>query len=110
MAHTPGPWAYDEDSSEVYSAADGYGTGWIALVKGNDDAGVSFPETMRLANARLIAAAPELLACLQSLRVVFASLEGWRDMDATLVDQFISSDGLHRVEAAIAKATGKESE
>lgn len=103
MAHTPGPWVNDKTHPEWERNVVWAGDTVIAHVvddqHGNADA-----------NARLIAAAPELLACLQSLRVVFANLEGWRDMDATLVDQFISSDGLHRVDAAIAKATGKESE
>lgn len=83
--------------------------GGYARVVGEDD-NWTVAHEMTGETGRLFAAAPELLACLQSLRVVFASLEGWRDMDATLVDQFISSDGLHRVDAAIAKATGKESE
>lgn len=105
MAHTPGPWEVAPPGyvDEHYAVLDGFGH--TASVYGYPE-----QEAVALANARLIAAAPELLACLQSLRVVFASLEGWRDMDATLVDQFISSDGLHRVDAAIAKATGKESE
>lgn len=103
MAHTPGPWAYDEDSSEVYSEADGYGTGWIALVKGNDDAGVSFPETMRLANARLIAAAPELLAALMGVAdgCEYRLRKGEDSGDRA---------ALRLCRAAIAKATGKESE
>ena len=101
MAHTPGPWAYDEDSKEVFSSSDGYAMGWIALVKGNADSGRDFPEQERLANARLIAAAPELLAALRDL---VAYDEGSSDEDSYGHELFV------RCLAAIAKATGKESE
>ena len=110
MAHTPGPWTVK--SSDLPG-------GFLEIIspsyRKETDAEHVVCELRRWRrpspedDARLIAAAPELLACLRSLRIVLANLEGWRDMDATLVDQFLSSDGLHRVDAAIAKATGKES-
>lgn len=65
--HTKGPWvvnnnAYTQvhglDCSEVYRPLNDEGEGeWIAYVRGN-----SVEE--RIANAQLIAAAPELLSCL----------------------------------------------
>jgi hypothetical protein len=56
--HTPGPWnAYlpDADSEHYYEVHDGYGR--TATVYGDDSEAA--------ANARLIAAAPELLAALR---------------------------------------------
>jgi hypothetical protein len=111
MAHTTGPWAYDGDSQEVYGTAEKYGSGWIARVVGNDSDGRPFPDEERLANARLIAAAPELLA---ALRKAVAALEildedsdvaGWRNLDATYVDATIAGLLCH-LEQCIAKAEG----
>lgn len=67
MAHTPGPWDYDADSQEVFGTTEKYGSGWIARVVGNDSDGRPLPDAERLANARLIAAAPELLAACKAL-------------------------------------------
>lgn len=96
MAHTPGPWlAREPEDGELHE---------IYAENGGDLICYPVWTANQQANIPLIAAAPELLGCLRSLRIVFASLEGWRDMDATLVDQLISSDGLHRIDAVIAKA------
>lgn len=65
--HTPGPWAYDKDSNEIFSCNEAHGCGWVALVKGNDSNGQPLPEEERQANAKLIAAAPELLAACKEL-------------------------------------------
>jgi hypothetical protein len=78
MAHTPGPWAYDGDSQEVYGTAEKYGSGWIARVVGNDSDGRPFPDEERLANARLIAAAPELLAALKMWMELETTCDGRR--------------------------------
>ena len=75
--HTPGPWAYDADSMEVFSDTEEYGCGWVSLVKGNDSKGVPLPERERLANASLIAAAPELLSAL-------IEVMNWASMDSRL--------------------------
>ncbi len=77
MAHTPGPWAYDPDSKEVFSSNEGHGCGWIALVKGNDSADQPLPAGMQAANARLIAAAPDLLAaCREMAEIIHSMSEG----------------------------------
>lgn len=67
MGHTPGPWAYDADSKEVFASAEQYGCGWIALVEGNDSDDQPLAAEMQAANASLIAAAPELLAAIKVL-------------------------------------------
>ncbi len=67
MSHTPGPWGYDAGSMEVFADNDQHGSGWIALVKGNDSDSRPLPADMQEANAHLIAAAPDLLAALTDL-------------------------------------------
>ena len=65
---------------------------------------------------RLLAAAPDLLAALDSIRSSLMELDddglgrpgcGWREMDATYVDELMSNS-LRRAIDAIAKAEGRE--
>ncbi len=86
--HTPGPWRVETGYPSVSSrqAPD------LALC--NDQA---IPMSERLANARLIAAAPCLLAALQAV-------VAW--MDAPDESAF-SDEQLAQARAAIAKATGE---
>lgn len=63
--HTPGPWAYDSDSGEIFSKNAQHDCGWIALVKGNDSNNTPLPKNERIANAALIAAAPAMLNALR---------------------------------------------
>lgn len=80
---TPGPWDYDEDSNEV-RAADG-----TAIV--DMDTGLAWDT---VANARLIAAAPELV---EAVEMVLDACEDGGDMDAIDWDQLRN---------ALAKAKG----
>jgi len=99
-AHTPGPWAIvDRDDSLVIQtesqAKTKYGASRYACLGGfdrHDDK--QYAEAK--ANARLIAAAPDLLAVLQDLQ---ESAGYWSEYDVPIgiVD---------RINAAIAKATG----
>ena len=66
MAHTPGPWDLDDDTMEVFSSAIGQESGWIASVIGNDGNGRPLPQEEIASNARLIAAAPEMLSVLRT--------------------------------------------
>ena len=93
--HTPGPWAYDADSREIFADSDGFG--WIALVKGNDSRGAPLPEHERLANANLIAAAPAMLEALRSLVDYFGP-----DVDNAL------DEALTSARAAIERATTED--
>jgi hypothetical protein len=105
MSHTPGPWAVDDDTLEIFSIVPGHSTGWIAKVLGNDDNGRPLSPDEMAANARLIAAAPEMLSALRAARDDLSDLlevahltdEGVADTTAVL-DQVI---------AAIAKAEGR---
>ena len=107
--YTPGPWTYKQFSGE-------HGTYEI-----NSEATYQFvAETIgglgstEEANARLIAAAPDLLAELRKLRRAYVNLlEGGRDRilqlggDCDPVDVMEASDPyLRSADAAIAKATG----
>lgn len=98
MTHTPGPWAYDPDSKEVFGSTEEHGCGWIALVEGNDSSDQPLPAEMRAANARLIAAAPELLAALKELVEYDDGSNDPGDLGYEI---------LQRCKAAIAKAEGR---
>ena len=94
MAHTPGPWTYDNTDPEGGTILAQYpgspkGRFRVALV---DDKVEAVD-----ANARLIAAAPELLAALRELRAAFAHV-------ATSTASLALLD---RTSAAIAKAEGE---
>jgi len=91
--HTPGPWAIIVD---VPGAAVGY----RAIVKNNDGQPgdiICNPSPMGEANARLIAAAPDLLAALQMVDRI------WSNDQTANIDP---ESPLAIVRAAIAKATG----
>ena len=95
MAHTPGPWkttlAYDDPAVVDYDGK------MIATAVMDVDMPSELDEVV--ANARLIAAAPELLAVLERCN------NRWDDADED------DNPSLGRaIRAAIAKATGKESE
>ena len=118
MSHTPGPW-------KVRGPAPG-GLPYLQVVAPEYQALTDADHVvceLRLwrqprpeANARLIAAAPELLDALASIRSSLMELDddgcgrpgcGWREMDATYVDQLISNN-LRLAIDAIAKAEGRE--
>ena len=100
--HTPGPWLFRTAPTSaglchIVSAADWkgafiYGDG---IRKGVDDA---LPKAQELAaNARLIAAAPDLLRYLKEAR---RTLEMWKDVAPAVS---LCAD----IDAAIARATGE---
>lgn len=102
MSHTPGPWrASPPDDVDIYWEIDDC-YGHAATVYGDGETGRS--------NASLVAAAPDMLAILEDARSTLEALDageylvGWRNMDATEVDQLIASL-LVRVRYGIHKAT-----
>jgi len=114
MAHTPGPWTHDYSGKDGKSTGMGCGYGQSQIIdsKGRALAGVAAVEpddgspmyeagglsqaTFDLleANARLIAAAPELLAALVALLPLSETRDGH-----LYGSEFVAAD------AAIAKAT-----
>ena len=94
MGHTPGPWFVREPDGDEHTEVYAEKTGVVCYPEPDD--------------AHLISAAPEMLAALRRMREVFEELDDdWRHMDATYVDQLISSDGLHGCDQIIAKAEGR---
>jgi hypothetical protein len=88
IKHTPGPWVFDEDECSEIPALHLY-----CADSKNPFHGSRSEEELK-ANARLIAAAPELLEALQRL------LKGEDD-------EYLTPQGLRNLaRAAIAKATG----
>ena len=93
--HTPGPWKAVE---APYNPA-----GWLWVQNGpgallaDVHKNPNIPLDARNANARLMAAAPELLEALQEI-ITAADGEGWSQLDA----------GFTKARAAVAKALGND--
>ena len=93
--HTPGPWAYHNTPTPfIYVNAGGLP---ICQIYTSTAHGQSMGE--QFANARLIAAAPELLEALQKM---LPELRGLSIVSDTAAEM------LREAEAAIAKATGEQ--
>lgn len=94
--HTPGPWAVD---LHLITTADGE----TLVAKASTDRSLARVE----ANARLIAAAPDLLAALESLDAArghtFHKPAGQKGFDAVVIPRDIFDAAI----AAIARATGQ---
>jgi hypothetical protein len=91
--HTPGPWSYSIYENSNHAKIYLHGLGEADKIKGAD----SLRGYCGQANARLIAAAPDLLAALQACDEAIIYISEY-DIPITLPDQ---------VKTAIAKATGE---
>lgn len=89
--HAPGPWAYQEDSDAYTHIVRGPGNRFICQLAQTPSAEIE-------ANARLIAAAPELLEALKDLI-------GWVPGGVHFHTD-APQKAVERASAAIAKATG----
>jgi hypothetical protein len=110
MAHTPGPWSVTPTPTDEHHThkimydcvQDHRRIGAVCGVFSKDDGESA-------ANARLIAAAPEMLKQLRAVRDDIGALacdtNGWREWDATAVDELLGSR-LVRLDDLIAKAEG----
>lgn len=99
LKHTPGPWAANKDTAFVRTADDDQYA--VAAVYGRS--GNAGDDDIAIANARLIAAAPELLdALMKLLNAVRSNNEGGT---AKTQDQIFEEAG-HAAIDAINKATG----
>jgi len=109
MSHTPGPWVVDGESgndgeAEVIVAGDRT-IAWTAdTYSEDDDAEVITVEDR--ANARLIAAAPELLAMLRRGSDAVSALEA--DCDMAGLDCYPARHWWQDADRLIAKAEGRE--
>lgn len=91
--HTPGPWVYDYTMNGLDFVVGTTSADVVALVGSDEERGIN--GVMVEANARLIAAAPDLLAELQYA------------VDCH-ENHYVTDDAwLYRAEAAIAKAEGR---
>ena len=100
-AHTPGPWDVHycaADTLEIHPLADEDGDTVIADICPQDCREPVTDAATRGANARLIAAAPELLAALRSARAWVAQYAELRGHEAA------SASMLRVIDPAIAKA------
>ena len=101
VKHTPGPWEVvlffpDDCKDEGYWIRDEINRNWIARVHRWNGAPRS-PDATSKANAYVLAAAPDLLAaCKDALEEIIVSIPGRA-----------ANPIIRRLEAAIAKATGK---
>lgn len=88
MKHTPGPWSYDPDENEIHADT--------RQDAGGDPYHICEMLSKNPANARLIAASPDLL---EALKQAVARIEFLNGADDSAMD---------RIRAAIAKAEGRE--
>ena len=121
VKHTPGPWTWGEDHPQnacatVYGVAE-WGQYDIAQlysaptdVAKQDANGVWGDHPERRANARLIAASPELLEAGRSFAALaahcVADATEWRESDIASV--VVTIGQLRAIAAAVAKAEGRE--
>lgn len=107
MSHTPGQWELSDAEDDTFNGGQSRqlrgNMNWLGDVRANNEEDD--------ANARLIAAGPELLlAC----KAVLAALNA-AELDGLWIDAPYQLPGVHesaqeRLAAAIAKAEGKENE
>lgn len=99
--HTPGPWLIEAQNSHTGAIATVHNTTdvWVEIWSENWIVTGMGPEEQS-ANARLIAAAPELLAALQA---VLAEIE--RPNRPYSTDSWLPSHLAHQVRVAVANAT-----
>lgn len=101
IKHTPGPWQFDEIATTCGRA---FRIGAGEMLKAGKGCCIIYddyhgnPENERKANARLIAAAPELY---EALKAVYA----WQESDGDDEDEAEAARG--KVITAIAKAEGR---
>ena len=90
--HTPGPWTFDNGIEFICTDTSLHGEWAVAKI--------NIVRAEAKANARLIAAAPELLDALKLMRDAFLDTEGSHGtLEQTATDA---------ADAAIAKATGEQ--
>lgn len=89
--HTPGPWSLSDEDSPLLSGADG---AYIAQVFSRTNCDIGSLRSNYAADARLIAAAPDLLDALRRVMRHIPADSGGASL----------SDDMHRARKAIARA------
>lgn len=108
--HTPGPWSIGDENNACCDVLLGTEHNLTCSLDRRDDN--TYAEVISraemLANAQLIAAAPELLDALQIAREFMSIASDWNFHEAEINGEMRSTyDWLEVVDAAIAKATGE---
>jgi len=104
--HTPGPWAVEEPMDhELWIVEDGKEAYEWRVIAGCPwpDEPRDIPRKQVEANARLIAAAPDLLAALEKA----APFIGWASTRGQILAGVDADELCDVIDAAIAKATGE---
>ena len=109
MKHTPGPWIIE--GAKIRGVLNGELTTLARIyelpcVGSNDDVGADRACGMEIANALLIAAAPEMLRCLQGVMLVVTQIHE-PEMEGSAFNLRITGRELEATRAAIAKASGE---
>lgn len=101
--HTPGPWSFDHDWRR-FPTIFGADKKKVATIEKDGFPAKNVRTAAQEANARLIAAAPELLEALEGICSAFTQPgnDGW-------FSDPVHSDEVNKARAAIAKATGEQS-
>ena len=106
--HTPGPWSADWGYIVAPDVTGKHVDLYVATIAEEDEDGRVVPEHERDANARLIAAAPDLLAALRGV-VLCADARGDAEpLDAYRTRAAMLPGQIARAYAAIARATGAD--
>ncbi len=108
--HTPGPWTISTDTKSQHGLA--WGGYWqidgeYDAVACNQYCYANTKPEVSAANARLIAAAPELLEALEALMPSNVSLTNRNIRDMHTLPMDVEVGALRRAAAAIAKARGE---
>lgn len=112
-SHTPGPWFVDPDNwGDIQASGTEIGVAFYEANVGREwviKGPITIDEETCRANARLIAAAPDLLEALSELLAeaedIFVCMA-----DATGIDRHRHPESFKKATAAIAKATGGNNE
>ena len=106
--HTPGPWAMP-DSGKGRISKVGANGGWDGLIATADCGDYARSKSEGLANARLIAAAPDLLEALESAWLWMENqADGQSKGGHATFDLMMLREQRDLARAAIAKATGEQ--
>ena len=107
MSHSPGPWKFDEDWQRLPSVLDTRGRVVAIVEKWGMKVGLRYaPPAQEVADARLIASAPEMLAALELVRSIIseAALTGFNCKDGDWAERLFASQ--HVTFEAVKKAGG----
>ena len=103
--HTPGPWTLDRADEEQWEihAETAHAWKYIATVKANDEGSTQVSVAEAEANARLIAASPDLLAALEWALQAWDAIGG----DVQIPDSMNDEGRWEAIRAALARARGQ---